>query len=62
MSAILFLLVTDMFEINFNMVNRFLNLKNLGVATNIMCPAHTFKKILSILCFGGHLVRHFVYM
>ena len=61
LSAILFLLVTDMFEINFNMVNRFLNLKNLCVATKIMCLAHLFKKILRILCFDGHLGRHLEY-
>ena len=53
--------VTDMSEINFNMLNRFLNLKNLCVATKIMCLAHLFKKILRILCFDGHLGRHLEY-
>ena len=50
--------VTDMSEINFNMVNRSLNLKNLCVAAKIMCLAHIFKN----LCFGDHLVGHFVHM
>ena len=53
--------VTDMSEINFNMLNRFLNLKNLCVATKIMCLAHLFKKIFRILCFDGHLGRHLEY-
>ena len=53
--------VTDMSEINFNMLNRFLNLKNLCVATKIMCLAHLFKKILRILCFDGHLGCHLEY-
>ena len=47
-----------MSEINFNMLNRFLDLKNLCVATRSMCLAHIFKKILRILSFGGHLGRH----
>ena len=53
--------VTDMSEINFNMLNRFLNLKNLCVATKIMCLAHIFMKIVRILYFGGHLGRHLEY-
>ena len=40
--------VTDMSEINFNMLNRFLDLKNLCVATKSMCLAHILKKILRI--------------
>ena len=50
--------VTDMSEINFNMTNRFLDLKNLCVATKIMGLAHILKKILRILSFGGHIGRH----
>ena len=53
--------VTDMSAINLNMLNRFLNLKNLCVATKIMCLAHILKKILRILSFGGHLGRHLEY-
>ena len=53
--------VTDMSEINFNMLNRFLDLKNLCVATKFMCLAHMLKKLLSILSFGGHLGRHLEY-
>ena len=53
--------VTDMSEINFNMLNRFLDLKNLCVATESMCLAHILKKILRILSFGGHLGRHLEY-
>ena len=53
--------VTDMSEINFNMLNRFLDLKNLSVATKSMCLAHILKKILRILSFGGHLGRHLEY-
>ena len=56
-----FVHVTDMSEINFNMLNRFLDLKNLCVATKIMCLAHILKKILRILSFGGHLGRHLEY-
>ena len=41
--------VTDMSEINFNMLNRFRDLKNLCVATKIMCLAHIRKKILRLL-------------
>ena len=37
-----------MSEINFNMLNRFLDLKNLCVATKSMCLAHILKKILRI--------------
>ena len=37
-----------MSEINFNMLNRFLDLKNLRVAAKSMCPAHILKKILRI--------------
>ena len=50
--------VTDMSEINFNMLNRFLDLKNLCLATKIMCLAHILKKLLRILSFSGHLGRH----
>ena len=53
--------VTDMSEINFNMLNQFLDLKNLCVATKSMCLAHILKKILRILSFGGHLGRHLQY-
>ena len=53
--------VTDMSEINFNMLNRFLDLKNLCVATKSMCLTHILKKILRILSFGGHLGRHLEY-
>ena len=53
--------VTDMSEINFDMLNRFLDLKNLCVATKIMCLAHILKKLLRILSFGGHLGRHLEY-
>ena len=50
-----------MSEIKFNMLNRFLDLKNLCVATKSMCIAHILKKILRILSLGGHLGRHFEY-
>ena len=50
-----------MSEINFNMLNRFLDLKNLCVATKIICLAHILKKILGILSFGGHLECHLEY-
>ena len=53
--------VTDMSEINFNMLNRLFDLKNLCVATKSMCLAHILKKILRILSFGGHLGRHLEY-
>ena len=62
---------TDMSEINFMMLNRFFDLKNLYVATKIMwlaqilknmILARILKKISGISCFGGHFVRHFVYM
>ena len=53
--------VTDMSEINFNTFNRFLDLKNLCVATKLMCLAHILKKILRILSFGCHLGRHLEY-
>ena len=53
--------ITDMSEINFNMLNRFLGLINLCVATKIVCLAHILKKILRILSFGGHLGRHLEY-
>ena len=49
--------VTDISEINFSMLDRFLDLKNLCVATKIMYLAHILKKILRILSFGGHLGR-----
>ena len=41
-----------------NMINRFLDLKNLCVATKSMCLAHILKKILRLLSFGGHLGCH----
>ena len=47
-----------MSEINLNMVNRFLVLKNPCVATKSMCLAHILKKIVRILSFGGHLGRY----
>ena len=50
-----------MSEINFIMLNRFLDLKNLYEATKIMCLAQILKKILRILSFGGHLGRHLEY-
>ena len=50
-----------MSEINIIMLNRFLDLKNLYVAKNIMCLAQILKKILRILSFGGHLGRHLEY-
>ena len=50
-----------MSEIDFNMLNRFLDLKNLCVATKSMRLAHILKKILRILSFGGHLGRHLEY-
>ena len=50
-----------MSEINIIMLNRFLDLKNLYVATKIMCLAQILKKILRILSFGGHLGRHLEY-
>ena len=50
-----------MSEINFIMLNRFLDLKNLYVATKNMCLAQILKKILRILSFGGHLGRHLEY-
>ena len=53
--------LTDMSEINFNMLNRFLDLKNLCVAKRIMCLAHILKKLLRILSFCGHLGRHIEY-
>ena len=53
--------VTDMSELNFNMLNRLLDLKNLCVATKIMCLAHILKKLLRILSVGGHLGRHLEY-
>ena len=53
--------VTDMSEINFNMLNRFIDLKNLCVAKTIMCLAYILKKILKLLSFGGHLRRHLAY-
>ena len=53
--------VTDMSEINFNILNRFLDLKNLCEATKNMCLAHILKKILRILSIGGYLGRHLEY-
>ena len=52
---------TDMSEMTFNMLYRFLDLKNLCVATKIMCLAHILKKMLKILSFGGLLGRHLEY-
>ena len=52
---------TDMSEINFKMLNRFLDLKNLCVATKSMSLAHMLRKILRILSFGSHLGRHLEY-
>ena len=43
--------VTDTSEINFNMLNQFLDLKNLGVATKIVFLTHILKKILRTLSF-----------
>ena len=40
---------TDTSEINFNMLNQFLDLKNLGVATKIMFLTLILKKILRTL-------------
>ena len=54
--------VTDMSEINFNMLKQFLDLENLCIATNILCLAHILKKILRNLSFGGHLGRHLEYI
>ena len=53
--------VTNMSEIDYNMLNRFLDLKNLCVATKSIRLAHILKKILRILSFGGHLGRHLEY-
>ena len=53
--------VTDMSEINFNMLNQFLDLKNICEATKIMFLAHILKNILKCLSFGGHLGRHLEY-
>ena len=53
--------VTDRSEINFNILNRFLDLRNLCVATEVMSLAHILKKILRILSFGGHLGRNLEY-
>ena len=53
--------VTDMSEINFNMLNGFIDLKNLCVATKSMCLTHILKKTLRILSFGGHFGRHLEY-
>ena len=43
------------------MLNQFLDLKSLCVATKSMCLAYILKKILRILSFGGHLGRHLEY-
>ena len=48
-------------KLNFMMLNRFLDLENLYVATKIMCLAQILKKILRILSFGGHFGRHLEY-
>ena len=55
--------VTDMSEINFNMLNRFLDLKNLCIdlAIKIMFLTQILKKILRTYPFGGHLGRHLEY-
>ena len=44
----------------FNVLIEFLDPQNLYVDTKIIILARILKKILGILCFGGHLVRHFV--
>ena len=44
-----FVNVTDMSAINFNMLNQFLVLKNVGVATRIVFLTHILKKILRTL-------------
>ena len=41
--------VTAMSEINLNMLNRFLDLKNLCIATKIMFLTHVLKKVLRTL-------------
>ena len=46
----------------FNVLIEFLDPQNLYVDTKIIILARILKKILGILCFGGHLVRHFVNM
>ena len=53
--------VTDISEINFMMLNRFLDLKNLCIATKIMFLTHILKKILRTLSLCGHLGRHLEY-
>ena len=54
--------VTDTSEINIDMLNQSLDLKNLSVATKIMFLTHILKKILRTLYpFGGHLGRHLEY-
>ena len=49
-----------MSEINFNMLNRFLDLKNLCVATKNMCLAYILKKILRhhSVSMYGHIGEH----
>ena len=44
------------------MLIEFLDPQNLHVDTKIMILARILKKISGISCFGGHFVRHFVYM
>ena len=46
----------------FNVLIEFLYPENLYVDTKIIILARILKKILGILYFGGHLVRHFVNM
>ena len=50
------------FKSIFNMLIEFLDPQNLQVDTKIMILARILKKISGISCFGGHFVRHFVYM
>ena len=45
--------VTDMSEININMLCRFFDPKNLSVVTRIMFLVHILQKILRILSFSG---------
>ena len=44
----------------FNVLIEFLDPKNLYVDTKTIILALILKKISEILCFGSHLVRHFV--
>ena len=44
------------------MLIEFLDTQNLYVDTKIMTQARILKNNLGILCFGGYLVRLYVYM